>query len=280
MSKTASVLQIAALLAVLTAIAWLHPLVAGASPAAAPMVMTTQMPMPQTTPTSELERDRALALIPDSGLATPATGTEWSIFNHRASGFFVLMWGLTAFVAGLQYPRRTWFRFVPPVMLFGLAEMLFLRINPKAWPSGPINYWVSLQDPSALEHQIFVLLIIAMGIVELLRAADRLPKMLQIFALPALALFGAIFLFFHKHGGLAAQMMMQNPSMAKTPAMQQMNESMATMKTEHLWFSITGFALVPAKLLADAGVIKGRLGATLWTVFVILLGVYMLGYTE
>lgn len=280
MSKSAGALQIVALLVVLTTIAALHPLVAGAAPVATPMAMTTQMPMSQTSPTSELERDRALALIPDSGLATPATGTEWSIFNHRASGFFVLMWGLTAFIVGLQYPRQTWFRFVPPMMLFGLAELLILRADPKAWPSGPVGFWISFRDRSVVDHRTFVLLIIAIGVVELLRAADRLPKLLQIFALPALALFGAIFLFFHKHGGLAAQMIVQNPSMAKTPAMQQMNATMATMKTEHLWFSITGFALVPAKLLADAGVLKGKLGATLWTVFVILLGVYMLGYTE
>lgn len=278
MSKTAGRFPVVILLVILTSLTWLSQSLAAPIPAATamPMQTPTVAPAPMTTE----QRDRALALTPDSGLASPVTGTDWSIFNHRGAGFFVLLWGLTAFIAGLQYPRKTWFNYVPPMTLFGLAEFLILRNDPKVWPGGPIGFWVSFQDPSVVDHRIFVLLVIALGLVELLRAADRLPKLLQIYALPALALFGAVFLFFHKHGGLAAQQMMQNTSMARSPAMQQMNTAMGVMKHEHLWFSLCGFALAPAKLLADAGIIKGRLGATLWTVFAVLLGIYMLGYTE
>ena len=43
---------------------------------------------------------------------------------------------------------------------------------------------------------------------------------------------------------------------------------------------VTGFSLAAAKLLADVGRLKGRLGATLWTVFAIILGIYMMGYVE
>jgi hypothetical protein len=248
---------------------------------ATPMPMS--MPMATPVPASAKQSDIGLAMTPESGPASPVTGTEWSVFNHRGSGFFIFLWGLTAFIAGLFWPKQTWFRFVPPLAMFGLAEFLILRNDPKAWPIGPIGFWVSLQDPAVLEHRIFVLLIIAIGVLEMFRAAGKLPKSLQLFGLPALAVFGAIFLFFHKHGGLAAQQMMlhaSDPAMATNPAMEQMNASMALIKHEHFWFSMTGFGLAAAKLLADGGILKGRLGATLWSVFAVILGIYMMTYLE
>jgi copper resistance protein D len=220
------------------------------------------MPMPGSTP-SRLESDK-----------------EWSEFNHRGAGGLIFLWGLTALIAGLQWPRRTWLRFVPPLTLLGLVEFLFLRNDPEAWPIGPIGFWASLKDPEVFQHRVFVLLLLLIAVVELLRAADRLPPLLQKFALPGLCLFGGTYLFFHKHGGTEMAHMMSDPAMASSPAMQNMMASMALVKHEHLWFSICGFGLAAAKLVADAGRLKGRLGATLWSVFAIILGIYMMGYTE
>src|SRR5690242_5038025 len=39
------------------------------------------------------------------------TGEEWSEFNHRGAGWFLFLWGLTALIAGLQWPRKTWWRY-------------------------------------------------------------------------------------------------------------------------------------------------------------------------
>jgi hypothetical protein len=210
----------------------------------------------------------------------------WSTFNHRAAGWFLLFWGLTALVAGLQWPRRTWWRYVPPLVLFGLAEFLFFRNDPEAWPVGPTSFWASLHDPEDLQHRIFLLLVILMAIVELLRAAGRLPNLLAKYALPALGGFGAVYLFFHKHGG-AEMTALTGPAPAQAgmqhgtpPGIQQMMASMNLIRHEHLWFSILGFGLVAAKLLGDGGQLKGRWGATLWSVFAVLLGVYMIGYIE
>lgn len=221
-------------------------------------------------------------LMPDSAPASPVSGTQWSEFNHRGAGMFVLLWGLTALIAGL-WPRSTWLRFVPPLMLLGLVEFLFLRNDPKTWPIGPIGWWVSFQDPAVFQHRVFVLLLLALAIVELLRAADRLPPLLRQFALPSLVVFAGILLLFHKHGGLEMQQMMRHasdPAIASSPAMKSMAASMNLVKHQHLWFSIYGFGLGAAKLLADTGLLRGRLGATLWSVFAIALGIYMTGYTE
>lgn len=206
--------------------------------------------------------------------------TTWSTFNHRMAGWFLLLWGLTALIAGLQWPRRTWVRFVPPAVLFGLAEFLFFRNDPEAWPVGPMSFSASLHNPEDLQHRIFLLLVILIAVVELLRAADRLSKPMAAYALPALGTFGAVYLFFHKHGGPEMEAAMSNPQAAASgSAMQHAMASMALVKHEHLWFSIFGFALVAAKLLADAGYIRGR-KAALWSVFAITLGAYMIGYVE
>src|SRR5262245_33631467 len=85
----------------------------------------------QTTPPST---ESAAA----SGGSPIDPGVAWSIFNHRGAGWFILVWGAAALVVGLQWPRRTWARFVPPLVLFAMVEFLFLRNDPEAWPTGPI----------------------------------------------------------------------------------------------------------------------------------------------
>jgi len=225
-----------------------------------------------------MQHDHAMP-VSGSTSASPGSDTEWSVFNHRGAGLFIFVWALTALIAGL-WPRRTWLCFVPPLTLLGLVEFLLLRNDPEAWPMGPIGFWASNKDPEVFQHRVFLLLLLVIAIVELLRAADRLPPLLQKFALPGLALFGGIYLFFHKHGGTEMEHMMADPAMASSPAMKQMVASMDLVKREHLWFSISGFGLAATKLLADTGRLKGRLGATLWSVFAIILGIYMMGYTE
>lgn len=212
-----------------------------------------------------------------------ATSTEWSVFNHRVAGFFIFLWGLTALIAGLQWPRRTWLRFVPPMALLGLVEFLCLPNDPSEWRSGLFGGWVSFQDPTVVQHRVFILILFLIAIVELLRAGDRLPPLPRVFAVPSLVVIGGIYLFFHKHGGLAAQHMMQqmsDPAIASNPTMKSLMASMILVKHEHLWFSILGFGLAAAKLLSDGGLLKGRLGATLWSLFAIAFGLYMFGYTE
>ncbi len=224
----------------------------------------------------------AAAVLRADGSAATAVdpGVAWSIFNHRGAGFFILLWGLTALVAGLQWPKRTWWRFVPPMVLFGMVEFLFIRNDPEAWSTGSIGLWESLRDPEVFQHRVFLVLLLAIAVVELLRAADRLPPALQKYAVPALAVAGGVYLFFHKHGGAGMEQMMADPNAASSPNMAAMMASMDVVKHEHMWFSFLGFGLAGGKLLADGGRLKGRLGACLWCLFAIVLGAYMMGYTE
>ncbi|HEX2712069.1 MAG TPA: hypothetical protein VHM88_07585 [Candidatus Acidoferrales bacterium] len=205
---------------------------------------------------------------------------EWSIFNHRVAGGYVLIWGLTALIVGLQLPGRTWWRFVPPLTLLALTQFLFFRNDPDAWPIGPLGFWASLRDPEDLQHRIFVLLLLLMGIMELLRAADRLPRFLAKYGLACLAVIASVYLLFHMHGGSEMAGMMHDPAAAADPAMQHMMASMATVFHEHLWFSILGLAFAAGRLLGDTGRVNQRWATVFWSVCAILLGAYMIGYTE
>lgn len=250
-------------------------------PSQSPMVMSTAMPMPGMTPASGYVDPHVLALLKQA--STPYAGSAWSVFNHRGSGVFIFLWGLTALLTGLQYPRRTWLRFVPPLMLFGMVEFLILRNDPMTWPLGPIGFWFSMRSPEVFQHRVFILLILGMAIVELLRAADRLPPFLFRYSLPALALVGAILILIHKHSGPEMQMAMQmqgGMAGATGDPAESMEASMARIKHEHLWFAIVGFGFVVTRLLADTGKLPGRLGATLWPLFAMATGAMLLSYTE
>ncbi len=219
----------------------------------------------------------------EKAASTPYAGTAWSVFNHRGSGLFVLLWGLTALIAGLQYPRRTWVRFVPPLTLFGMVEFLILRNDPMTWPLGPIGFWLSMRSTEVFQHRVFIAIILAMAIIELLRAADRLPPLLYRYAIPAVALVASVLILFHQHGALPMQQGMDPMSGSMTmsgPQAQSMAASMALIKRQHALFAIFGAGFVVTKLLADTGRLPGRLGAMLWPLFAMAVGLALINYTE
>ncbi len=202
--------------------------------------------------------------------------TVWSTFNHRIAGWYLALWGLTALIAGLQGPPGTWWRFAPGIVLLGLVQFLFFRNDPEAWPIGPMGFWASMHGED-LQHRVFLLLLLAIAVVELLRAGGRLPQFLAKYSVAILAALGGIYLFFHQHGG--GDMAGMSHTTTDT-AMQQMMASMNTVLREHMWISILGFGVAGSRLLGDAKILKGRWGTCLWTVFAIALGVYMTRYVE
>ena len=229
----------------------------------------------QTAPAS-MDSHPGHSMNPGAGAHPWCDDTVWSTFNHRIAGWYIALWGLTALIAGLQWPQRTWWSFAPPVVLFGLVQFLFFRNDPEAWPVGPEGLWASLHG-EVLKHRVFLLLLLVIAVVELLRAAGRLPLFLQKYSLALLATLGGIYLFFHQHGG-ADMAAMQHAT--NDPGMQHSMASMTTVIHEHLWISLFGFGVAGGRLLGDTGILKGRWGATLWTVFAILLGAYMTRYVE
>jgi hypothetical protein len=206
---------------------------------------------------------------------------EYSMFNHRWAGVFIFLWGGFALAAALQNPQKTWIRFLAPLALLALVEFLFFRNDPDFWPRGRFGFVETMRDPEARQHWMFLVLMLAIAVVELLRAAERLPRVVAAWGVPALAVIGGVLLFFHHHGGPAMAEMhqhMHDPAMAHDPAMMAMMQSMAVVKHEHMWFSIWGFLLAGFKFAADSGKVRSRWPHLVWSLCAMALGVYMAAF--
>jgi copper resistance protein D len=142
-----------------------------------------------------------IAEMPVDDRNAPRTDADraWSEFNHHIAGLFVLAMGVLSVLNATG--RAPWARHWPLAFL-GLAGFLMIRIDPGAWPLGPLGFWESLQYPEVLQHRLFVLLIVAFGLFEWSVRTDRLraPRAALIF--PLLCAVGGGLLLTHSHAGL------------------------------------------------------------------------------
>ncbi len=219
-------------------------------------------------------------------IETPGQDKAFSELNHHIAGFFLLAIGI---FAGLGNVRRLSFLGKVWPFLFILPGLyLAFMSDPEVWPMGTENWVQTFQsDPDARQHKIYSMLLLAMGILEFLRSRGRLGKFLAIWSFPALAVFGAVFLFFHEHSAAArpAEMMHGMPGIlhnmpGKEQGSHMMTETMIKIKREHFWFSIVGVAVAFFKFLSDGNFWKRPFVPFLWPAFISLLGVLLTFYVE
>jgi putative copper resistance protein D len=143
----------------------------------------------------------AIADMPVEDREAPRTDADraWSEFNHHVAGLFVLGMGCLAILTATG--RAGWARHWPLGFL-GLAVFLMIRIDPGAWPLGPLGFWESLQHPEVLQHRLFVLLIIAFGFFEWSVRTGRLRAPGAALVFPLLCAVGGGLLLTHSHAGL------------------------------------------------------------------------------
>lgn len=142
-----------------------------------------------------------IAEMPVDDRTAPRTAADraWSEFNHHMAGLFVLSMGCLAVLSatgGAPWARH-W-----PLLFLGLAVFLMIRIDPGAWPLGPLGFWESLQYPEVLQHRLFVLLIVAFGLFEWAVRTGRLRAPRAALVFPLLCAVGGGLLLTHSHAGL------------------------------------------------------------------------------
>ena len=120
----------------------------------------------------------------------------WSEYNHHLAGIFVLSMGLLALLEGTG--RAPWARHWP-LLFLGLAGVLFVRNDPRAWPLGPAGFWESMALPDVLQHRLFVLLIVAFGLFEWVVRAGRLRSTRWALVFPLVCAVGGGVLLTHSH---------------------------------------------------------------------------------
>jgi putative copper resistance protein D len=185
----------------------------------------------------------------------------YSEFNHHMAGMGMLFTGLLAMGMEIGIARRPDFRallWLWPFSWFLLGGFLFIRNDPDNWPWGPIGLLDSWRDPEALQHQIFVVVIVLIGMIEGLRVGHRLNGQGWKFFFPALGISAGLLL------GLHAQVHALTPH----------------VYLEHTVMAVLAILLGTSKLLRERGVLAGRYGSLAWPACMILLAVQLLFYTE
>lgn len=123
----------------------------------------------------------------------------WSEFNHHVSGLLVLSMGLLASLE--RFRDAQWARHWPLVFL-GLAGFMMVRNDPGAWPLGPRGFWESMTEPAALQHRVFVLLVVAFAVFEWQVRTGRLRAPRYALVFPLLCAVGGGLLLAHSHASL------------------------------------------------------------------------------
>jgi putative copper resistance protein D len=191
----------------------------------------------------------------------PIEKIEYSEFNHHTAGAGVLFIGFLALGMEAGITRRPDFHALLWLWPFGwflLGGFLFIRNDPDNWPWGPIGLLDSWRDPEALQHQIFVVVVMTIGVIEGLRVGHRLNGQWWKFFFPALGIGAGLLL------GLHAQVHALTPHVF----------------LEHTVMAVLAILLGVSKLLRERGVLAGRYGSLVWPTCMILLAMQLLFYTE
>jgi len=138
--------------------------------------------------------------------ATPAVAVEEvdpnkaaSELNHHLAGYALVAIALLVFL-GESSGKMRFCRWIWPLLFIATGLFLAAWSDAEIWPRGDLSWtWLIHHDFEARQHKVFALVLLLIGIVEYLRAGNRLPRFWRIWAFPLLAVFGALLLLFHDH---------------------------------------------------------------------------------
>lgn len=198
-----------------------------------------------------------------------APGVPMSEFNHHFAGAMVFIVGLAALLMYARPRSSTVLRFVWPAALLILGFYLILYSDPGGWPTMAgvsLNQTLRI-DPSALQHKVFALLLVLMGLIELARASRIARSRAWSWAFPVLAAFGAIYLLFHKH---------ESPMNMPMNAMPEH----ALIQGQHILCVGLGMGIAITKVVSDTRILGGKWLPYVWPTLTMLLGLALMLYRE
>ena len=190
-----------------------------------------------------------------------------SEFNHHLAGFFVVLAGIFILAEprlGVRWPKV---RYVWPVcfLLAGIFVLVFS--DTELWPFGPQSWFYGLSKHMEVrQHKSFALILLAVGVIEFLRARGSLKAAWGGWVFPVVAIAGSIILLFHEHrGGMHGAGHMQR---------------MARIQTEHHTYTAAGFGIGLTKGLSEIKTSWQPVFNKLWPSIMIVLGVMLMFYVE
>lgn len=189
-----------------------------------------------------------------------------SEFNHHLAGVLVILAAL--FFLGQDRLAKRWpsSRYAWPACLLIAGFFLLLFSDTEIWPFGYQSFYFAVtHNPEDAQHKTFAVILLALGAIAVLRTSGRLKAVWTAWIFPVLALIGAVMLLFHHHGG------MHGPD-----AMQEM----VRVQHQHLHFAEAGAGVALGLGLAESNEKWRPVFNKIWPLFMILLGVLLLLYSE
>ena len=193
---------------------------------------------------------------------------QFSEFNHRFAGAFVLLVGLLAMFEPHVAKRYAWMRYLWSFLFLAPGVYLILWSDPESWPVGNQTLtYVITQNMQVLQHKIFALILLGLGVVEFVRVRWKPASVWLASIFPVLAGLGALLLLFHPHASDVGMGPEEHLAMLK-------------IQRQHVGFATTGFGIALSKAFADIGRFHPRLMRNLFAVFMVTLALLLLFYTE
>jgi hypothetical protein len=187
--------------------------------------------------------------------------------NHHLIGLFVVLSGVFILAQDSLKKRIPAVRYAWPFCFWLSGLFVLVYSDTELWPFGP-KPWIqgTITNSEVIQHKIFAVLLLAVGLVEMERARERLKAVWSVWVFPALAVTGSVLLLFHSH---SAEMRGTNDMAI-----------MARIQAEHLSYAATGFGIGLTKGLAEVRTRWRAVFIKLWPTLMIVLGVLLMFYTE
>lgn len=207
---------------------------------------------------------------PMAAMRTPeklASDKRESEFNHHLAGFFVVLAGIFILVEPRLSARWPEIRYAWPVCFLLAGIFVLVYSDTELWPFGPQSWFYGLSHHMEVrQHKSFALILLAVGVIEFLRARGSLKAAWAGWVFPLVAIAGSIILLFHEHhGGMHGAGHM---------------ERMARIQTEHHTYTATGFGIGLTKGLSEIKTNWQPVFNKLWPSMMIALGVLLMFYVE
>ncbi len=190
-----------------------------------------------------------------------------SEFNHHLAGFFVVLAGL--FILAEVEIRNRWpsVRYAWPLCFVLSGLFVLIWSDTELWPFGPQSWYYGLTHHlEVLQHKIFAVLLLGVGVLELQRARGILRARWSGWIFPLLAVAGSSLLFFHDH-----RAGMHGPHHSAV---------MQRIQAQHFSFSMAGFGIGLSKGLAETRFTWQPFFERLFPALLIALGALLMVYVE
>jgi putative copper resistance protein D len=190
-----------------------------------------------------------------------------SEFNHHLAGLLVLVAGLLILADGTIGRRWPIARHVWPICFLVSGIFLLVFSDTELWPFNSQSWYFGLtHHMEVLQHKVFAVLLLGLGVIELRRARGTLNGNWSGWVFPLVAATGSLMLLFHEH-----QAGMTGPNHM---------ELMHRIQSEHVSFAVTGFGIALSKGLAETSFDWRPFFQRLFPALLIVLGALLLVYVE